>query len=151
MDITIRAHHLLCTTEFSGHGYDEGFASHMECVVNLLHNGENHMVTLVDRPDLICSACPNLTRRGQDEPAFSSGRCRLDNNNVINKDRDVLDILGLEADFPYELSFLFAALGQNFDEDAFYRTCGTCGWFLQGLCSLDLLTANAEKYLGALC
>jgi|GEM_PF-1530530 len=68
MTISIRAHHLLCTSLFSGHGYSDSFTEGLLHTVEFLHNGENHTIILLDEPDRICAGCPKRIMVTQADP-----------------------------------------------------------------------------------
>ena len=54
----LRAHNLLCIQGFVGKGYSPEFVANMKRIVGgLLGRTE---VTVVEEPDGLCSACPNL-------------------------------------------------------------------------------------------
>lgn len=65
---TLRYHHLLCLPRFIGEGYSNDFTRNMAEVKKrlesegLLANGQWNLdaLTLVEGPDQVCAACPNL-------------------------------------------------------------------------------------------
>ena len=58
----LRAHNLLCIQGFVGKGYSPEFVANMTRVIESL--GNDAPVTVTASPDVLCSACPNLTDAG---------------------------------------------------------------------------------------
>lgn len=148
--ISIRAHHLLCTTLFCGHGYSEGFTAGMERLASRLHDGSGHAVRLLAEPDGVCAWCPNEYRleepvpNGLGEPVYEG--CRLPGNHVIETDRKVLSALRLKEKATYSYDALLEKLEKELTEAAFDDICGDCLWRRQGLCSYEALRAQARQY-----
>ncbi len=82
--LNIRAHHLLCTSNFVGEGYSDDFSKNMTSVINLLKN--NPKVKLKASVDDICKKCPN-----------KFGNFCKDSDKVIDYDKKVLKAIGLNA------------------------------------------------------
>ena len=81
MKLKLRGHHLLCLQGFQGYGYDEDFVENM-CEINRLRKLEDTSIKVVNSPDDICKACPNLV----------DNKCIDDKNNdkIIAMDNVVL-------------------------------------------------------------
>ncbi len=170
MTIRIRAHHLLCTSLFSGHGYSDRFTEGLLHTVELLHNGKNHTILLLDEPDRICAGCPKRIMVTQADPlAYERAKrrnsvgediistacagiqalpgCMEDHNHVVLTDHAVLDALHLEAGKEYSFQMLLERILTELDEPGFVRICGGCRWYRQGLCSHEALRKRAEELL----
>mgnify|MGYP001025815121 FL=1 len=119
--LTLRPHHGMCLTYFTGHGYSGAFSAHMAATLAALT--PERPVRLAAETDEICSACPNN----------EGGLCSRP-ERVAGYDRAVLDRCGLEegAALPFGA---FTALVQERILAAGLRRdiCGGCQW--DGLCS----------------
>lgn len=110
----IRAHHGMCLYFFQGRGYSGEFVENMAKMKRIL--AENPEIILVDSPDDICTACPNVRMESCVEKAS-------------RYDRAVLRHCGLSAGqrLPYRV------FSQNVI-DAILRPgkraeiCGDCQW-----------------------
>lgn len=123
----IRGHHLFCMALFTGHGYDEAFATNMASVIRDLKAGESFRP--VSGHDAVCAACPN--RRPE-------GGCALGTEDVQARDEAAFRVLGLQAGVT--LTWQQAKNGlQNITEAEFQNVCGGCRWAGEGLCSQRLL------------
>ena len=141
MDVlTLRAHHLLCSRLFSGHGYNDEFAVRMGEVVSgmaLKNYKPEKAYEVVERVRLICSSdyvcekCPNLV----------TSYCNLGDDDVKAKDRKVLKYAGLEENNIYTLKELADGV-EKITKEQFEDICGTCRWFKAGYCSYKLLELN---------
>lgn len=165
--LAIRAHHLLCSSLFSGHGYSEGFAGAMEKVVTRLHDGSNHEVALLDHPDLICAHCPRLSvnqagrTEGEEErkaaapegetaavpseEVCAAAVCVADHNSVVRMDREVLHTLGVTKERGYSYRTLLLTAMDRLGPEDFDRICGGCTWQRQGLCSYESLMRRMHE------
>ena len=81
--IPMRGHHGMCFAFFRGKGYSDSFTAHMTLVQQLLQ--ENPLVQVLNTPDEVCSACPNL----------ENGVCTSP-DQVKAYDDSVLKLCGLE-------------------------------------------------------
>lgn len=114
--VPIRPHHGMCLAYFQGNGYSEGFAGHMQEMLDLFE--KDIPVKLTAAVDEICSACPNNKK----------GRCK-DEKLVEDYDRAVLEFCGLEEG--QELSFMeFIRSVQRDVIEPGHRPeiCGNCQW-----------------------
>lgn len=53
MTVRLRAHHLLCTLTYVGHGYSAEFTRNMDDIISRMNSGEP--VLVVEGPDDICA------------------------------------------------------------------------------------------------
>lgn len=145
----LRVHHLFCCALFEGKGYSEAFVKNMWDISGRLFPKEDAAVDAVNPyagqaqddeeielcilPDLICSECPNLI----------DGVCSLDDNEVVSKDRHLADALGLVCGRGYQRNELKKAVNEALTEKIFEDSCHRCNWYMEGLCSYQLLR---ERY-----
>lgn len=80
--LTLRPHHGMCLTYFTGHGYSGAFSAHMAATLAALT--PERPVRLAAETDEICSACPNN----------EGGLCSRP-ERVAGYDRAVLELCGL--------------------------------------------------------
>ncbi len=97
--IRLRPHHLLCTRylqlDLSGRG--RRFSEEIERVKELLSSGRDDVIEIIDGPDELCRACPELR----------SGRCESPRGNeeaVRKFDRLILQGLALTFDDTKKIS-----------------------------------------------
>lgn len=140
VDLTIRGHHLLCMLGFRGEGYSDGFVRNMRRVVERFHSERALLVQLVDEPDDICSACPNLdagrctAREGADERT----RCM---------DREVLAAVGLPVGGFCSPDTAMRRVTARMDEVTRRQICEGCRWLDRGYCR-DGLRELKDRRLG---
>jgi hypothetical protein len=133
----IRAHHLLCTALYTGHGYSDGFTAGMTKITQQLRGNTAGAVVLSDRPDGICAGCPKRSADGRS--------CAADHNDTVTMDRKVLNFLHLSTDRTYTYDELLETAEKNFTRDMFDAVCGPCSWHAKGLCRWeDLIRRCAE-------
>lgn len=136
----IRGHHLLCLIGFRGRGYGPAFIERMVEAQAALVSGGEARLTLVDKADAVCSACPYQTEEACRQSAGSEDRLRA-------KDRAVLELLGvapgdrLSADTVMELLRNQAA-GLDLG-----LLCSGCEWLSLGHCEegLAALAGASER------
>ncbi len=121
----IRAHNLLCIQGFVGKGYSPEFVANMTRVIEALPGSD---VTVVDSPDALCEACPNLSGSG----------CTLHGNgteeSIVRQDRDVLGRLGLEAGEALAWNEILVRIRERVAPDDLDDICGKCPWLPLGHC-----------------
>jgi hypothetical protein len=126
----LRAHNLLCIQGFVGKGYSEAFVANMTRVVEALR--PDALVTVLDRPDDLCAACPNLAASG----------CALHGpgteRGIVAQDRDVLRRLGLEAGERVAWGEVLARIRAHVRPQDLDAVCGTCPWLPLGHCKAGL-------------
>ena len=126
----LRAHNLLCIQGFVGKGYSPEFVANMTRVVESL--GPGAPVTVVDEPDVLCEACPNLAASG----------CTLGGagaeKGIVSQDRDVLRRLGLAAGEEVAWGEIVALIRARVAPDDLDDICGTCPWLPLGHCKKAL-------------
>lgn len=123
MKLKLRGHHLLCLQGFQGYGYDEDFVENM-CEINRLRKLEDTSIKVVNSPDDICKACPNLV----------DNKCIDDKNNdkIIAMDNVVLS--KIDSDKTYNSIDLFNEISQIFNTlESMEESCLNCSWWEQCL------------------
>lgn len=118
-----RVHHILCTQLYRGMGYDGAFCENMTALVGLLRREPDRELTLVCEADAICEKCPN--RREDDF-------CTNGDNHVAEKDRALLEPLGLEEGKRYTYRELVERSRERLMVAEFEKSCQSCEWF--GFC-----------------
>lgn len=114
--LKIRAHHLLCTTNFVGEGYSDDFSINMKRVIEELN--KNPEVTLIAEVDDICTRCPeNL-----------GDKCK-DSKKVGTYDKKVLETLNLnDNQIIHWFDAKKLACDIIFKNDRRDEICGDCQW-----------------------
>lgn len=113
----IRGHHLICLLHFEGKGYSEEFVKNMYRILNELKKGT--LFRLVLGEDDICEFCPHNER----------GRCALGEEEVISKDRKVIEDLSLNENEKYSFTDIKTKIYSCITLDKFWDICGRCRWF----------------------
>lgn len=122
----IRAHNLLCIQGFVGKGYSPEFVANMKAVVGGLRGTTE--VTVLDEPDSLCAACPNLKERGCTLHGEGTER------GIVAQDRDVLARLGLRAGETATWGEILNRIRASVGPDDLGDICGTCPWLPLGHC-----------------
>lgn len=118
MKLQLRGHHLLCLKGFQGYGYDEDFTRNMT-EINSLRKSKNTTVTLLNSPDDICKACPNL----------NDGICKDEQQNrrIVAMDNEVLK--KLDGSKEYDCAELFEMIDEIFtSRQSVSEICSNCMW-----------------------
>ena len=123
-----RVHHILCTVLYQGKGYSGAFCENMTTKVKHLQRHMSEQLLLVAKPDMICGHCPNLTEQQT---------CTNDSDHVVNKDRKLLEPLGLTENTVYTYRFLLEQAQKRMTREIFETGCAHCQWYELGLCSYD--------------
>lgn len=112
----IRAHHGMCLAFFEGKGYSDTFTEAMGRIKEKMN--ENPMVSITDRTDVICGACPNN----------KDGVCDAA-EKVAEYDRQVLLRCGLteETVMPF-LDFEKLVYDNILVPGKREEICGNCQW-----------------------
>jgi hypothetical protein len=133
--VRIRAHNLLCIQGFVGKGYSPEFVANMTRIVGGL--GGRTEVTVVDSPDSLCAACPNLAASG----------CALHGEGtekgIVKQDRDVLARLGLAAGQTVAWGEILDRIRASVRPDDLDDVCGTCPWLPLGHCKAGIARLRA--------
>ena len=126
----LRAHNLLCIQGYVGKGYSPAFVANMDRVVASL--ADDTEVTVLDAPDALCEACPNLTGAGcaLHGPGTEAG--------IVHQDRDVLRRLGLEAGARATWGEIVRRIAARVAPDDLDDICGRCPWLPLGHCKAGL-------------
>ncbi len=114
----LRPHHLLCIQKYTGSGYDEGFVSGMNRIVQRLKTEPDTEIELTDGEEEVCSACPHRT----------GGRC-VSAEKVVPMDRGVLSACGFSfGQTDSWLSLAETAREKVLQTGRFERICANCQW-----------------------
>ncbi len=131
-EIRLRHHHLLCTQNFVGKGYDALFVANMQRVVAELASPEGLVIHLAAVCDDICSFCPNRVEN----------RCK-DEVSVFEKDRSAALFLDLAEDSTWPAAPLVHLVRERLKRlDDFDHLCGKCEWV--GVCNERLAFIQRE-------
>lgn len=128
----------LCLLGFRGSGYSPGFVARMQAIQDALKAAPERRVALVDRPDRICDACPNL----------ADGGCTLGGPDheahMRDHDREVLRRLDLPAGVAQPWSEVLTRIGGRIRGADLDAICTTCPWLPLGVCreSVDALCGS---------
>jgi len=129
--VRLRGHNVLCIQGFVGKGYSESFVANMTDVVDSLAKDDTE-VTLLDEPDALCAACPNLEDEGCALHGAGTER------RIVHQDRDVLRRLGLQAGETRRWSEIVDRIREHVRPDDLDAICGSCPWLPLGHCKAGL-------------
>lgn len=140
--LPLRAHMALCLLGFRGSGYSAAFIEQMQTIQDRLRAAPETPVALIDAPDGICAACPNLagargcTLGGPEHEAHMHAH-----------DGEVLRRLGLAPGTALPWSEVLARIGSSIRGDDLDAICTTCPWLPLGVCreSVDALRVSAGE------
>lgn len=134
----------LCLLGFRGSGYSPSFIAAMQAVQDELRGHADRHVCLVDTPDPICQACPNLagtdpggcTLGGPDHEAHMAGH-----------DREVLRRLALAPGATLSWDDLLQRIATRIRGADLPDICTTCPWLPLGVCreSVDALASSPPE------
>lgn len=114
----LRGHHLLCILGFQGYGYSEDFVLNM-ARINELRKSDKTTIKLINRPDDICSACPNL----KDDVCEN----KMQNENIVKMDNEVLSQFNINQE--YNAIDLFNKVVLKFNTlKSVENICNDCKW-----------------------
>lgn len=122
----IRGHSLLCIQGFVGEGYSPEFVDNMMEIVASLR--DDVPVTVIDGPDALCEACPNLSSDGCSLHGDGSER------GVRTQDRDVMGRLGIAPGATLPWNEILARIRKLIEPDDLDEICGKCPWLPLGHC-----------------
>ena len=118
MKLVLRGHHLLCLKGFQGYGYDDDFVENMK-LVNSQRKSDTTTVSIINSPDDICKACPNL-KNGICEDA-------IQNERIVGMDNEVLK--KLDSSKEYDATELFKKVDEVFStKESVSKICFNCMW-----------------------
>ncbi len=131
----LRAHMALCLLGFRGSGYSPEFIAAMHEIQSGLRDYPDERLRLVDEPDLICEACPNLAEEG-----CTLGGPRHE-AHMRDHDRTVLRRLGFAAGETTTWREVLARIRKSIRGRDLPSICTTCPWLPLGVCasSVDAL------------
>lgn len=116
--IEIRAHHLLCMQGFQGYGYNQGFQSNLEKIINYLDFNLHCRLKVVADADVICLKCPHL----------EDGHCnRYSSPAIRDMDLKVLKKLDIETCAIEPAQKLLTEV-KTWNIHDLYDVCGECSW-----------------------
>ena len=136
MENEFRAHHIICTSLYEGKGYSGAFCENMTRIETALRKEPVRRLVLVAEPDMICANCPNQT---------SQGTCSHNANQVVGKDRRVMERFDLKEKEQYSYRELCRHALEHMNHEVFMEFCGKCDWRAQGLCNYDDLLAQLSR------
>jgi hypothetical protein len=113
----------------------------MQKICDNLKNSPKTMVEVLDSPDDICIACPNLSGEkcvGRGEDAES---------RIRNKDLAVLETLSLKPGSLIPAEEVFARTAAEF-AGRIENLCANCDWLSLGWCAEGLANRAMSKRLG---
>lgn len=127
--IPLRAHNLLCLLGFRGEGYSVAYVREMWDVHKTLTADPSRRVLVLDTPDRLCGACPNLrmggcTLQGPEHEA-----------HMRSQDEDVLARLDLEAGETYAWEEILGRIAGHIRGGDLPGICTTCPWLHLGWCA----------------
>lgn len=126
--IRLRAHTLLCVQGFRGEGYSASFVQNFSRIYQDLAADPEQEVEILDGPDVVCQACPHLTRTG----------CEIDGDQseeaMRDQDRRVLSLLGLTAGHHLPWSEVLDKIRGAIMGADLPGICGGCRWLPLGYC-----------------
>lgn len=116
-EYSLRPHHGLCISFFSGKGYSRDFTENMTAVIGRLEK-ENPQITLVTSTDIICRCCPHN----------KNGICDS-SEKVLAYDNAVMNACGLESSQTISWSSFTDLIQRKIINTGQRRKiCGGCQW-----------------------
>ncbi|MHC4713395.1 MAG: DUF1284 domain-containing protein [Planctomycetota bacterium] len=135
--IRIRAHHLLCMLGFRGLGYSPEFVENMTRIRGILSAHPETLVRIMACCDDICRSCPH-------ETDLLCSKSDGAEQEVADKDRRVLEIIGLGENASLSVSAAYEKIGELLTpQDLSADLCRNCEWLDLGYC-VEGLTALRE-------
>lgn len=141
----------LCLLGFRGSGYSPAFIAKMHEIQSSLRGEPGQPVRLVDVPDRICEACPNLRAQA---PQSESMGCTLGGprheTHMQEHDRTVIARLGFEPGAVTTWDEILARIARSIRGADLPAICTTCPWLPLGVCqsSVDALRARKRSSPG---
>ncbi len=116
--VNLRGHHLICIHTFLGEGYSKAFSENMGDIVRIL-KVPTQKIRIVEGLDHICTFCP-----------YSNWvSCLKGNDKVMDMDKKVVSILGIEPRGTYKSLYLRLKTGEAVHKGLFCDVCAKCEWF----------------------
>lgn len=133
--ITLRGHTLLCLQGFRGEGYNARFTERLSTIHKDLTTNPNHLVKVIQAPDTLCEACPNLGTEGCQVNGSGSER------EMSAQDTDVMTRLGIDLETTLPWKTILDRIGQKIQGSHLSEICGDCRWLPLGYCheGIDVL------------
>lgn len=126
--LRLRGHTLLCLQGFRGEGYSPDFTDNLAAVHQSLSENHDHLVELVEEPDIVCGACPHRAPVG----------CMLNGKGseagMQAQDRNVLKRLGLTSGSVVRWREVLERIRVSIRGSDLSTICGQCRWLPLGYC-----------------
>jgi len=126
--IRIRAHTLLCLQGFRGEGYSPSFVENLAAIHQQLSDDPCRWIEIIDAPDAVCAACPNLSASGCSLHGDGSERA------MQSQDHDVLGHLGLRVGVRLPWAEVLDCIRTTLTGESLTTICGSCRWLSLGYC-----------------
>jgi uncharacterized protein len=127
--ITLRGHTLLCLQGFRGEGYSQGFTENLGAIHRDLMLHPERVVEVIDRPDVVCGACPHHAVSG----------CNLRGESFETQmqaqDQLVMSRLGLESGARLKWEEILERIRAGVNGSDLGGICGQCRWLPLGYCA----------------
>lgn len=126
--LSIRGHTLLCLQGFRGEGYSPDFVENLSAIHRLLTTSPERTLKVIQSPDHVCAACPNL--KGEE--------CRLNGagseEEMKKQDIDVMARLGIVNGAVLPWREILSRISSHIERDDLDEICGGCRWLPLGYC-----------------
>lgn len=136
--ITIRGHTLLCLQGFRGEGYNIAFVDRLTEIHGDLRSNPDRLVKIIQIPDTLCEACPNLY----------IDRCQLNGPNSEKEmkvqDTNVMTRLGIESEDTIPWKEILNRIGNKIEGSVLSDICGNCRWLPLGYCREGIEILNKK-------
>lgn len=134
--LKLRPHHIQCLFFYRGMGYSEAFVERMSRLEKELILYPYTEMKFVIGCDVLCECCPHK----QEDQICSS------EEKVQKLDRDTLAHYGLEEYKVYNFQFIKEHIYKHFDSKQFTSICSSCEWYKQGVCSIEYIQIQKQKF-----
>ena len=135
MAIRLRGHHLLCLPGYQGKGYSDAFCRNMSEIYEQLRHDPDMLIEIVEGVDDICAAFPD------------DGDAHCVNQSVLERDRNILELIGVKFGEMYTWSELMSRVAGAVDPGDIARLCADCQWEPYGMCEQGLAHVRAHGSL----
>jgi hypothetical protein len=126
--LRVRGHTLLCLQGFRGEGYSPGFVENLAAIHRILTDFPEKLVEVIQRPDHICIACPNLKSNG----------CHLNGpgseEEMKKQDQEVMGRLGITDGTVLPWREILSRISERIGGGDLAGICGSCRWLPLGYC-----------------
>jgi uncharacterized protein len=118
----LRGHHLFCLLGYKGMGYSQEYVKNMTVLHQSLRDEPETWVQLIEGPDQLCEKYPN------------SGEYHCQDRHIDNRDRVILEKLGLKIGQILKWKDIEDAIRKNVVPSDIEVVCKTCSWRSFGVC-----------------